>query len=109
MYIYITTNKYNNVLYIGVTNDLLRRMYEHKSGLIEGFSRKYKATKLVYYKEIQDEEAAILYEKRLKKYGRNDKFKLIKQDNPEMKDLSEDWDFGELGVPLEYTHFTAKK
>ena len=91
-----------------MTNDLLRRMYEHKSGLTEGFTKKYKVTRLVYFKEIQDNNEAILWEKRLKKYRRSDKLRLIKAENPDMKDLSEEWEFGELGVPVEYTQFPGR-
>ena len=105
MYVYITTNQNNTVFYTGVTNDLFRRMYEHKSGLTEGFTKRYHVTKLVYYTEITDKSEAIILEKRLKKYPRDNKYRLIRQTNPDMKDLSEDWNFGELGVPLEYTRF----
>ncbi|MBR4748867.1 MAG: GIY-YIG nuclease family protein [Abditibacteriota bacterium] len=105
MFVYITTNQSNRVFYTGVTNDLFRRMYEHKSELIEGFTKRYHLSKLVYYTEISDNTEAIILEKRLKKYPRDKKYKLIRKENPEMKDLSEDWDFGELGLPVEYTHF----
>ena len=108
MFVYITANKINTVFYIGVTNDLLRRMYEHKNGLTEGFTKKYKVTRLVYYREIQDNNEAIRLEKRLKKFRRSDKIRLIKSENPDMKDLSEDWEFGEPGVPVEYTHFPGR-
>ncbi len=105
MYVCITASKKNTVLYTGVTNDLFRRMYEHKSGVIKGFTQRYKATKLVFFREIADKNEAIIFEKTLKKYPRGYKLKLIQKYNPEMKDLSEDWDFGELGIPIEYTHF----
>ncbi|MBP5274664.1 MAG: GIY-YIG nuclease family protein [Abditibacteriota bacterium] len=107
MYVYILANKINSVFYTGVTNDLFRRMYEHKSGVIEGFSKDYHVTKLVYYREITDIKEAIRFEKSLKKYSRKSKTRLIRELNPEMKDMSEDWDFGKLGIPIEYTHFKS--
>ena len=107
MYVYITANQENTVFYTGVTNDLFRRMYEHKSGVIEGFTKKYYVSKLVYYTEVSDNTEAFSLEKRLKTYSRDRKFNLIKQEYPEMKDLSEDWEFGELGIPIEYTHFMS--
>ena len=107
MYVYIITNKINSVFYTGVTNDLSRRMYEHKSEVIEGISKDYHVSKLVYYREISDNNEAIRFEKSLKKYSRKNKVKLIREINPEMKDLSENWEFGELGIPIEYTHFMS--
>ena len=65
-YVYMITNKNNKVLYIGVTNDLRRRIYEHKNKLVEGFSSKYNLTKLVYYNETSDIKEAIAFEKKLK-------------------------------------------
>ena len=106
MYVYILTNKLNTVFYTGVTNNLLRRMYEHKSGIIYSFSKDYHASKLVYIREISDAMEAIRYEKSLKKYSRKSKKRLIREANPDMKDLAGDWDFGELGIPIDYTHFT---
>ena len=90
-----------------MTNDLFRRMYEHKSEVIEGFSKDYHVSKLVYYREISDNNEAIRFEKSLKKYSRKCKVKLIREINPEMKDLSELWEFGEMGIPIEYTHFMS--
>jgi len=66
-YVYIMTNKHNNVLYIGVTNNLIRRVYEHKMGIIAGFTKKYNCQKLVWFQQTQDIEAAIIQEKRMKK------------------------------------------
>lgn len=74
-------------LYIGVTNDLVRRVYTHKHKLIEGFTEKYYLDRLVYYEIHQDINEAILREKQLKKWNREWKLKLIKQNNPELKDL----------------------
>ena len=90
-YVYILTNKTNNVLYIGVTNDLERRVYEHKNKLVEGFTAKYNLSKLVYFKETGSIESAILREKQLKRWHRDWKINLIKEKNPEFNDLSEDW------------------
>ncbi len=108
MYVYILTNKYNSVFYTGVTNDILRRMYEHKSGLIEGFSKNNNCHKLVFYTETAGDNDALYLEKRLKKYKRDDKLKLIRDQNPGMSDLSEGWEFGELGIPLTYVHTVGK-
>ena len=87
-YVYILTNKTNKVLYIGVTNDLARRMYEHKNKLIDGFSKKYNLKKLVYYEITNDVESAIKREKQLKNWHRDWKIRLITEHNPEWKDLS---------------------
>jgi putative endonuclease len=90
-FVYILTSKINGTLYIGVTNDLIRRIYEHKSGLIEGFTKKYSIDKLVYFESTSDVNAAILREKRLKKWKRKWKIELIEKSNPEWRDLSEDF------------------
>ena len=88
-YVYIMSNQYNNVLYIGVTNNLLRRVYEHKTGMIDGFTKKYNVHKLVYYESVHDVKDAIAREKQLKHWVRAKKVALIEQMNPEWKDLSE--------------------
>jgi len=88
MYMYIITNKINGTLYVGVTNNLVRRIYEHKNKLIEGFSSKYNLNKLVYYECFEDEERAIEREKYLKKCYRKTKLKLIYEFNPTWEDLS---------------------
>ena len=90
-YVYIITNKRNTVLYVGVTNDLKRRMYEHKNKLIEGFSKKYNLSKLVYFEQTNDIYTAINREKQLKKWRREKKEWLINQMNPQWDDLSKDW------------------
>ena len=90
-YVYILTNKNNNVMYVGVTNNLLRRLYEHKNHLIEGFTKKYNVTKLVYYEESPDVLAAIAREKQLKGWSRIKKNGLVESENPEWNDLSEEW------------------
>jgi len=86
-YIYILTSKRNSVLYIGVTSNLIKRIYEHKNNIIEGFSKKYRIHKLVYYEIINDIESAIRREKQLKKWNRKWKLELIEKNNPEWKDL----------------------
>ncbi|MDR9459885.1 MAG: GIY-YIG nuclease family protein [Dehalococcoidia bacterium] len=86
-YIYILTNKSNEVLYTGVTNDLTRRIYEHRNKLVEGFSKKYNLTKLVYYEITTDVESAIKREKQLKNWHRDWKTNLINQFNHNWDDL----------------------
>ena len=78
-------------MYVGVTNNLLRRLYEHKNHLIEGFTKKYNVTKLVYYEESPDVLAAIAREKQLKGWSRIKKNGLVESENPEWNDLSEEW------------------
>ncbi len=78
----------SGVLYIGITNNLQRRVYEHKNELIEGFSKKYKCKKLVYFEEYKNINQAIEREKQLKKWRREKKEWLIKKMNPQFKDLS---------------------
>ena len=89
-YVYILASKRNGTLYIGVTNGLIRRVYEHKTGLIDGFTKKYNVHLLVYYERFDDIKSAIQHEKRLKKWNRKWKLELIEKDNPEWKDLYED-------------------
>ena len=88
-YVYILTNKSNKVLYIGVTDDLERRIYEHKNKMIDGFTKKYNLTKLVYDEATTDARSAIEREKQLKNWHREWKMNLIKEFNPEWKDLDE--------------------
>ena len=90
-YLYIITNKKNGVLYIGVTNNLERRMFEHKNKLIKGFSSRYNLDKLVYLEVYQYVEDAIKREKNMKKWKREWKVNLIVEDNPDWGDLSKDW------------------
>ena len=90
-FVYIITNKKDGVLYIGVTNDLERRMFEHKNKLIKGFSSKYNLDKLVYLEVYQYVEDAIKREKNIKKWKREWKIKLIIEDNPNWDDLSKEW------------------
>ena len=90
-YVYILPNKSNKVLYIGVTNDLVRRTFEHKNKLVEGFTKKYNLIKLVYYEVTDNVESAINREKQLKNWHRDWKINLINQFNPKWKDLSEEF------------------
>jgi putative endonuclease len=86
-YVYILTNYTNTVLYVGVTNDLVRRIYEHKQKLTDGFTAKYNVNKLVYFEIYQDPEIAIKREKTIKNLLRVKKETLIKQNNPGFNDL----------------------
>ena len=90
-YVYIMSNTYNTTLYIGVTNDLERRVLEHKSGTTPGFTKKYCCDKLVYYEIYSDINQAIEREKKLKKWRREKKDWLIMSMNSELRDLYEDF------------------
>jgi len=94
-YVYIITNANRTTLYIGVTNDIKRRMYEHKFEVGSQFAHNYKLTDLMFYEFFDTIEEAILYEKKFKNRGRAWKYKLIKKHNPNMEDLAKDW-FDEL-------------
>ena len=89
-YVYIMTN-HSGTLYTGVTNDLERRVYEHRHKLVDGFTKKYNITKLVYFVSTGEVSAAIEREKQIKGWLRGKKLDLIKSTNPEWKDLSEEW------------------
>ncbi len=86
-YVYIITNWNNKVLYIGVTNNIARRIYEHKNKLIDGFTKKYNVYKLVYLEEMNDVEAAISREKQLKGWNKDKKIMLIESINPKWNEL----------------------
>ena len=86
-YVYILTNKYNKVLYIGITSDLLKRVFEHKQKYVEGFTKKYNVDKLVYYEIFEDVDLAIAREKYLKSKRRQIKIELIEKSNPQWNDL----------------------
>ena len=90
-YLYILTNKKNGVLYIGVTNNLERRMFEHKSKLVKGFSYRYNLDKLVYLEVFQNVKDAIKREKNMKKWKREWKINLIIEENADWDDLSKEW------------------
>ena len=86
-YVYILASRKNGTLYIGVTNDLLKRVYDHKNNLIEGFTKKYGVHDLVYYEQHNEVGKAIAREKQIKKWKRNWKIELIEKTNPNWKDL----------------------
>lgn len=91
-YVYIATNKYNTVFYIGMTNNLVRRMHEHKIGKFKNaFTLKYKIHKLVYFEKLNNKHKAANREKQLKGLLRSKKLELIKSFNPKFRDLSEMW------------------
>lgn len=90
-YVYLLTNRHHTVFYTGVTNDLERRIFEHKVKLNPGFTAKYNCTKLVYYEEYCEILEAIRREKVIKRYKREWKRNLVNLMNPEWKDLSESW------------------
>ena len=91
-YVYILSNWDDSVLYIGVTSNLTRRLYEHRNHLADGFTKKYNIHKLVYFKETSDVYSAISREKQLKGWSRKKKNDLISKMNPEWKELSASWD-----------------
>jgi putative endonuclease len=86
-YLYILANKKNGTLYIGVTGDLIKRIYEHKQKIVKGFTKKYYVHNLVYYEVYRDIEEAILREKQMKKWNRKWKIRVIEEKNPEWEDL----------------------
>ena len=94
-YVYLLTNWNNKVMYVGITNDLVRRMREHKTKAVKGFTEKYNVHKLVYFEETSEVNAAIAREKEIKKWRREKKNALVMHVNPEWRDLAE-----ELSIPL---------
>ena len=89
-YVYILASRSNGPLYIGVTNDLVRRAYEHREGLVDGFTKTHGVKTLVFFESHDDIEHAIVREKRLKRWRRAWKIQLIGRDNPEWRDLYDD-------------------
>lgn len=89
-YVYIMTNQSNSVLYTGVTNDLKRRVYEHKGKLVDGFTKKYNVDKLVCYEVCEDIKEAISREKQIKGGSRQKKIDLVERMNPAWRDLYEE-------------------
>lgn len=89
-YVYILASRRNGTLYIGVTDNLRKRIWQHKNDVAEGFTKRYKVHNLVYFEQTDNAISAIEREKRLKKWNRSWKIKLIEKDNPEWKDLYED-------------------
>jgi putative endonuclease len=92
-YVYILASRRNGTLYVGVTSDLVKRVYEHKQNIIDGFTKKYGVHTLVYYEIHEDVREAIAREKRIKKWNRTWKLRLIEEINPEWRDL-----YNELAV-----------
>ena len=90
-YVYILASRRNGTLYTGVTNDLVRRVSEHQSGEVEGFTRKYGVKTLVWFEPHSDVEAAILREKRIKRWNRGWKVAMIEAGNLDWRDLAEEW------------------
>ena len=90
-YVYLMTNSTNKIIYTGVTSNLKKRIYEHKEKLVDGFTKKYNITKLVYYEVTSDVSAAIEREKQIKGWLRRKKITLIEAMNPQWTDLSEGW------------------
>lgn len=89
-YVYILSNKSNNVLYIGITHSLIKRIYEHKNKFVKGFTSKYNVNKLVYFETVDDVIVAIEREKELKGWLRGRKIELVNSLNPKWNDLYED-------------------
>jgi putative endonuclease len=89
-YVYIIASK-SGTLYTGMTNDLERRVYEHKNKMVKGFTKKYDIDRLVYYEETGDVDSAIIREKQIKSWRRSKKIDLVKSVNPTWSDLSEGW------------------
>jgi len=89
-YVYILASKRHGTLYIGVTNDLVRRVYEHKNDLVEGFTKKYGIHLLVYYEQYNNAESAIQRERQMKKWNRQWKIRRIERQNPDWRDLYDD-------------------
>ena len=90
-YVYILASKRNGTLYIGVTSNLAKRIFEHKNNLIVGFTSQYAVHRLVYYEQTEDVYSAIGREKQLKKWNRKWKLEIIEKVNPNWNDLSNDW------------------
>ena len=89
-YVYVLANKQNGTLYIGVTSNLVQRIWQHNNKMIGGFTKKYNVTKLVYFEVHADAESAITREKQMKKWRRAWKIRLIEAENPDWKDLFDD-------------------
>lgn len=99
-WVYILSNWDHSVIYVGVTNDLERRIFEHKNKLAAGFTRKYNVDRLVYFEQTGDVTAAIAREKQIKGYRREKKNALVLSANPEWRDLSLDWNGQDPSSPL---------
>ena len=88
-YVYIMASQPNDTLYVGMTSDLVRRIYEHKTDVVEGFTNRYQVHRLVYFEQTEDVRSAIQRERNLKRWNRDWKIALIEEHNPEWRDLSE--------------------
>ena len=86
-YVYVLASQRNGTLYVGMTNDLVRRVWEHKNDVVEGFTKRYRVHTLVWFEATQDVSAAILREKQIKKWDRRFKLELIEKENPRWLDL----------------------
>jgi putative endonuclease len=89
-YVYILTNRRNGTLYVGVTSDLIRRVYQHRMGEVPGFTSKHGLKRLVYYEQCGYGVAAVEHEKRVKRWRRAWKLRLIEEQNPQWRDLWDD-------------------
>ncbi|MBU0707604.1 GIY-YIG nuclease family protein [Patescibacteria group bacterium] len=90
-YVYIVSNRLVTTLYIGITNDLLSRVYQHKTGMNKGFSKRYNLKYLLYFEETDDVATAISREKKLKRWRNKWKIELIQKQNSKLEDLAKDW------------------
>ena len=90
-FVYILASSRNGTLYIGMTDDIERRMFEHRSGMIPGFTKKHGVKLLVWFEEHGSRESAFLRERQMKKWNRRWKLELIERDNPDWRDLAADW------------------
>lgn len=91
-FVYILTSKINGVLYIGVTNNIEKRLFEHKNKMLKGFTSRYNVDKLMYFEVYANIDEAIIREKQLKKWNRQWKIDLIEENNPDWNDLAVEWD-----------------
>ena len=89
-FVYILASRRHGTLYVGVTNNLVRRTFEHREGLVEGFTRRYGVKTLVCFEQHEEILGAIAQEKRLKRWRRSQKYELIERDNPDWRDLYDD-------------------
>ena len=89
-FVYLLASRRNGTLYVGVTNDLMKRVCQHKQGLVEGFTKKYGVKILVWYEQTESIESAVLREKQIKKWNRDWKIELIRASNPQWRDLYEE-------------------
>jgi putative endonuclease len=101
-WVYILASRLGGTLYIGVTNDLVRRVYEHRSKFVPGFTRKYGVDRLIYFEQFNTAEAAITREKQMKKWNRQWKIQLIEKSNPNWDDLFEGIAVGYITDSLKY-------